>query len=175
MFEGLIEYLIMNFGLIGFFVASIIANASIILPIPIDIVVFGYFGYLGTLGINSNIVDPLILGIVVGTGAAIGEMSGYFIGMAGVKSFEKMKKSELENIHRLKEKISDKGIPIVAFFAFTPLPFDAIGLAAGLIKYPVKKFFFGCWLGKVPRYIVIAYAGYFSMQMVLQFFGVFGV
>jgi membrane protein YqaA with SNARE-associated domain len=166
MFEGIIDYLIINFGLVGFFFASIIANASIILPIPIDLVLFGYFGYLGLQPTGIDLLYPLIVGLVVGTGASIGELSGYFIGLAGIKSFEKMKKAEVENIEVLTKKISNKGIPIIAFFAFTPLPFDAIGLAAGLIKYPIKKFFMGCWIGKVPRYIIIAYAGLFGMQFV---------
>lgn len=166
MLEGIIDYLISNFGLVGFFVASIIANASIILPIPIDLVVFGYLAYLGSLPTGVDLWYPLILGLVVGTGASIGEMSGYFIGLAGIKSFEKMKKSEVENIDKLKKKIANTGIPIIAFFAFTPLPFDAIGLAAGLIKYSPKKFFIGCWIGKVPRYIIIAYAGLFGFQFV---------
>ena len=170
MIEGFIDYLIINFGLVGFFVASIIANASIILPIPIDLVVFGYSAYLGLHPAGADLLYPFILGLVVGTGAAIGEMSGYFIGLAGIKSFEKMKKSEVENIEKLKRKVSDAGMPIIAFFAFTPLPFDAIGLAAGLIKYSPKKFFIGCWLGKVPRYIIIAYAGLFGMQFVKVLF-----
>jgi uncharacterized membrane protein YdjX (TVP38/TMEM64 family) len=89
----------------------------------------------------------------------------------GIKSFEKMKKSEVENINHLKEKIANAGIPIIAFFAFTPLPFDAVGLAAGLIKYSIKKFFIGCWVGKVPRYIIIAYAGLFGVQFVKLVFG----
>jgi membrane protein YqaA with SNARE-associated domain len=171
MFEEIIEQLIVNFGLFGFFFASIIANASIILPIPIDLVVFGYFGYLGFQPTGIDIIYPFIVGLVVGTGAAIGELSGYFIGLMGIKSFEKMKKSEVENINHLKEKIANAGIPIIAFFAFTPLPFDAVGLAAGLIKYSIKKFFIGCWVGKVPRYIIIAYAGLFGVQFVKLVFG----
>ncbi len=167
MFEELMATLI-NMGPIGFFFASIIANASIILPIPIDLAVFVFAPVYASTG---NVMGPLILGVIVGTGASIGELSGYFLGLVGMKSYEKMKKSEIDNIHKLKEKISDKGIPIIAFFAFTPLPFDAVGIAAGLIKYPMKKFFVGCWIGKVPRYIIIAYAGYYGIPWVLKFFG----
>ena len=167
MFEELMATLI-NMGPIGFFFASIIANASIILPIPIDLAVFVFAPVYASTG---NVLGPLILGVIVGTGASIGELSGYFLGLVGMKSYEKMKKSEIDNIHKLKEKISDKGIPIIAFFAFTPLPFDAVGIAAGLIKYPMKKFFVGCWIGKVPRYIIIAYAGYYGIPWVIKFFG----
>ena len=167
MFEELMATLI-NMGPIGFFFASIIANASIILPIPIDLAVFVFAPVYASTG---NVLGPLILGVIVGTGASIGELSGYFLGLVGMKSYEKMKKSEIDNIYKLKEKISDKGIPIIAFFAFTPLPFDAVGIAAGLIKYPMKKFFVGCWIGKVPRYIIIAYAGYYGIPWVLKFFG----
>jgi len=60
---------------------------------------------------------------------------------------------------------------LIAFFAFTPLPFDLIGIAAGLVKYSKKKFFLGCLIGKIPRYIILAYAGYFGITFLIHFFG----
>ena len=168
MLEGMMSTLV-AFGPIGFFFAAIIGNASIILPLPIDLI-FIPFASVDYFGLGA--ATPLLLGIIVGTGAAIGELSGYIIGFMGVRSFEAMKKSEVEKIHHIKEKISNKGIPLVAFFAFTPLPFDVVGLAAGLVKYSLKKFFAGCWLGKVPRYVILAYAGYFGMPLLLRLFGV---
>lgn len=154
--------------LLGLFVGSVIANASIFLPLPIDLLIIP----LSTINLfNLGVFTPLLLGLVVGVGAAIGEFSGYFVGLTGIKSFESMKKKEVEKLLLLKKQLEVVGIPVIAFFAFTPLPFDVIGIAAGLAKYSKKKFFIGCLLGKIPRYWILAYAGYFGITFLIKFFG----
>ncbi|MDD4250976.1 MAG: VTT domain-containing protein [Candidatus ainarchaeum sp.] len=154
--------------LLGLFFSSIIANASLFLPLPIDLLIIP----LATIDFfGLGIFTPFLLGLVVGLGASIGEFSGYFVGLAGVKSFESMKKQEVEKLKLLKDKLEIVGIPLIAFFAFTPLPFDLIGVAAGLAKYSKKKFFVGCLIGKVPRYLILAYAGYFGISFLIHLFG----
>jgi membrane protein YqaA with SNARE-associated domain len=167
MIEALIAFLV-SIGPLGLFLAAIIGNASLFLPLPIDLLIIplatiDFFG----LGVGT----PLILGLIVALGASIGEFSGYFVGLAGIKSFESMKNKEVEKLRLLKEKLETVGIPIIAFFSFTPLPFDLIGIAAGLSKYSKKKFFVGCLLGKIPRYIILAYAGYFGITFLIHLFG----
>jgi membrane protein YqaA with SNARE-associated domain len=167
MLEAFILFLT-SIGPIGLFLAAVIGNASLFLPLPIDLLIIplstiDYFG----LGVWT----PFILGLIVALGASIGEFSGYFIGLAGIKSFETMKKQEVEKLKILKERLEVVGIPLIAFFSFTPLPFDLIGIAAGLAKYSKKKFFIGCLSGKIPRYIILAYAGYFGINFLITFFG----
>jgi len=156
------------FGVIALFFISIIGNASLFLPVPVDILLL-FLAPIDFLGLG--IITPLVLGFVVAVGASIGEFSGYFVGLAGIKSFESMKKKEVEKLKLLKDKLEIVGIPLIAFFAFTPLPFDLIGIAAGLSQYSKKKFFVGCFAGKLPRYVILAYAGYFGISFIMQFFG----
>ncbi|MBT4870062.1 MAG: hypothetical protein HON47_00615 [Candidatus Diapherotrites archaeon] len=155
-------------GVVVLFFISIIGNASLFLPVPVDIVLL-FLAPIDFLGLG--IITPLILGLVVALGASIGEFSGYFVGLAGIKSFESMKKKEVEKLKLLKEKLENVGIPLIAFFSFTPLPFDLIGIAAGLSKYSKKKFFIGCFAGKLPRYVILAYAGYFGITFIMHLFG----
>lgn len=155
-------------GVVALFFISIIGNASLFLPVPVDIILL-FLAPVDFLGLG--VLTPLILGLVVAFGASIGEFSGYFVGLAGIKSFESMKKKEVDKLKILKEKLEAVGIPLVAFFAFTPLPFDLIGIAAGLSKYSKKKFFVGCLLGKVPRYVILAYAGYYGITFIMALFG----
>jgi membrane protein YqaA with SNARE-associated domain len=167
MLEALMAFLV-SIGPFGLFLAAVIGNASLFLPLPVDLLIIplssvDYFGL--------GVITPFILGLIVALGASIGEFSGYFVGLAGIKSFESMKKKEVEKLKLLKEKLEVVGIPLIAFFAFTPLPFDLIGIAAGLSKYSKKKFFIGCLAGKIPRYIILAYAGYFGISFIMQFFG----
>ena len=167
MIEAFMAFLV-SIGPLGLFIAAIIGNASLFLPLPIDLLIIplasvDFFG----LGIFT----PFILGLIVAFGASIGEFSGYLVGLAGIKSFESMQKQEIEKLKQLKNSLEKIGVPLIAFFAFTPLPFDLIGIAAGLAKYSKKKFFLGCLIGKIPRYIILAYAGYFGITFLIHFFG----
>lgn len=158
----------LSFGPLGLFIFAIIANASLILPIPIDAVLFfvarvDFFGW--------GIFTPFAMGLLIGLGSAIGEFSGYLLGLAGSKGYESLKKSDVSKLDAVKEKIANKGIPIIFLGALTPFPFDVIGVAAGLIRYDPKKFFVGAFLGKSVRYILIALAGYFVISSISAFFG----
>jgi membrane protein YqaA with SNARE-associated domain len=167
MIEAFIAFLV-SIGPLGLFIAAIIGNASLFLPLPIDLLIIP----LATIDFfGLGVITPVLLGLIVALGASIGEFSGYFVGLAGIKSFEAMKNKEIEKLRLLKEKLETVGIPLIAFFSFTPLPFDLVGIAAGLSKYSKKKFFIGCLLGKIPRYVILAYAGYYGIGFLIHLFG----
>ena len=67
--------------LVGLFVGALISNASFLFLIPFDFVVFGFAPLTG--------INPVIIGIISGIGAAIGEMTSYVVGFGGVKAFER--------------------------------------------------------------------------------------
>jgi len=163
-----LDELVATYGVFGLFVGAIAANATILLPMPIDLLVF-LLGERQFFGLGF--FDPLLLGLIVGVGAAIGEMSGYIIGVLGIKNIEKMRKHEIERVKRLKKRISKYGMVIIALAALTPFPFDLVGIAAGLVKFNPRKFFIGCAVGKSIRYVLIAYAGAVSISLVRAFFG----
>ncbi len=165
---GLLHELLVSYGPLGLFVGAIAANATILLPLPIDILVFAVGGE-SFFGLGA--FDPFVLGVLVGIGSAIGEMSGYILGVLGIKNIEKMKKHEIERVKRLKRRISKYGMLIIALAALTPFPFDLVGIAAGLVKFNPRKFFTACAIGKGMRYVLIAYAGAVSIPAVKIIFG----
>jgi len=145
-------------GIVILFLFTLFANASIVLPIlvePIVLVVAAFAPNLGT---------AIFVGILTGTAAAIGEMSGYILGLLGVNTLKKMSKTKIEKVFEVGEKLANKGMPIIFIFSFTPLPFDIIGLAAGIIKYDPKRFFLATWLGKLLRYVLVALVGFLGME-----------
>jgi len=167
MLEGLFAYLI-ALGPIGLFFGGIISHATIFLPMPLDFAIIplatiDFFG-LGPL-------TPLLLGIIVSIGSAIGELTSYFLGSAGIKTFESMKRKEVDALRILKERLEKSGVWFIALLAFLPIPFDLVGIAAGLAKYSKKKFLMGFLIGKTPRFVALAYAGYFGLPWLLKFFG----
>ncbi|MEK6958832.1 MAG: VTT domain-containing protein [archaeon] len=167
MFESLFATLV-AWGPVGLFFVAIISNAVLFLPTPLNLIIFGvapidFFG-LGPL-------SPLVLALIISVGSAIGEMSGYFIGYLGIHTFEGMRKNEVAKLKEVSHRIKESGMYFIAVFSALPLPFDLVGVAAGLVKYSRSKFFFACLVGKSIKFAVICYAGYFGIPFLLKLFG----
>ena len=153
-----------SYGLLGVFLATLAANASIILPIPVDILIIA----LGA----SGAFNPWALGLTAGLAAAIGELTAYLLGFLGYASLQRIKPSEIKRIDAFAQKVGNAGMPFLVLVAFTPFPFDLAGMAAGLIKYDVKRFFLAALIGKEARYLLLAFAGVLGVEAVKAFFGV---
>ena len=152
--------LALQYGLIGLFIASVVANASIVLPLPIDLVVIAV----------ANLYNPFVLAAVVSVGAAIGEMSAYLVGMGGEKAIRKLSEENAEKLMQVNEFIRNKGMVFIALGSFTPFPFDLIGIASGLIRYNIYKFFVAALVGKFFRYLLLAYAIVLGLGFLQSFF-----
>jgi membrane protein DedA with SNARE-associated domain len=150
------------------FIINLIGSASVFIPIPGFAIIF----FMPGLGF-----DPWLLALFGAAGAAIGEITSYIIGVGGRKIADKRKKEGLtEKVFRKKtliEKAEEwskkRGIfPVIILFAATPLPFDIVGLVAGVIRYDAKKFLLATFIGKFIIFSVIAWAGLFGMEWLLQ-------
>jgi membrane protein YqaA with SNARE-associated domain len=160
----LIESLVSVYGLPGIFIAAIIANASIFLPLPMDVIVFGLAGF------SENILFALLLGLVAGVGAGIGEMSAYLLGRLGISTVERITNKKITHIEEYQYKLRRKGMVFIFLASVTPFPFDLIGIIAGLIRYDWRKFFIAGVLGKIVRYEIFVIAGFYGIQAVRTYF-----
>jgi membrane protein YqaA with SNARE-associated domain len=125
-------------GYVGVFIVTFIATASFILPIP----------YLLIVARAGIYLDPLLLTTVAGLAGALGELTGYVIGVTGRDLIARGKWYDKAN-----HLMVTYGFWCVAFFAFVPNPFfDAIGFAAGVLRYPLWKFVLACFLGKSLKF-----------------------
>jgi len=144
-----------DFGLLGIFLASLVANASIFLVIPIDVLVF----------LTAKLFNPFLLSLFASFGAALGEMTSYLVGYAGISTIK-----EREKLEEAERKLLDLGIIFIVVGSLTPIPFDLIGLAAGILRYNWIKFIFAAWLGKFIRYLCISYAAAYGIEILLKLF-----
>jgi uncharacterized membrane protein YdjX (TVP38/TMEM64 family) len=147
-----------GYGYAGSFLLSILGNATILLPAPWLIFVF-------TMGARFH---PFGVALASGTGAAIGEMSGYLAGYSGQTVIDDSK-----TYKRLVDWMDRHGNLTVLVLAFIPNPlFDLAGIAAGALKMPVWQFMFWAWIGKFLKTLVTAYAGagVFSIPLLNDFF-----
>ncbi len=136
-----LEYL----GYPGIFLVSIIANATIIVPLP-------------TLVITSTmgaIFDPFWVAVAAGLGATIGELTGYLAGFSGSAVIENRNWYD-----RLTEWMRKYGDVTILVLAFIPNPlFDMAGIVAGALKLPVYRYLFWTAIGKTLKMMLFAYGG----------------
>ena len=127
------------------FGVSIVANATIILPLP-GVVLTSLFG---------SVFNPFLVALTAGLGASLGELSGYLAGFSGQGIVENSKWNE-----RIQEWMSKYGQWTILVLAFIPNPlFDVAGITAGALKMKLTKFLFWCALGKILKMLVFALAG----------------
>ena len=136
------------YGYPGLFLFALVTSATVILPAPGLILVFSM----------GAVFNPLGVALAAGTGAALGELSGYIAGLSGQVVIENTK-----TYLRIREwmaahtRISGW---MIFLLAFLPLPiFDMAGMAAGALRMPVRVFLIWVWFGKVLKLLAVAYLG----------------
>jgi uncharacterized membrane protein YdjX (TVP38/TMEM64 family) len=144
-----------GYGYLGAFLISLLSSATIILPIPGLALIFA----LGAA------YDPFLVGLAAGAGSALGEITGYMAGYSG-QIVLKNNKTYL----RMEQWMKRRGSIVIFVLAFVPNPlFDLAGAAAGALRYPIWKFLLVCFLGKTPKSILVAFAGAWALDWVLEF------
>jgi uncharacterized membrane protein YdjX (TVP38/TMEM64 family) len=142
-----------GYGYAGVFVISIFLNATIILPVSAMAVISSLGGVLPS---------PLLVGIIGGIGAGIGEMTAYIAGRAGRGLLAK------SNIYtRVERWVKRWGWIAVFVLSIFPLIFDFVGIIAGAMRMPWWRFCLACWAGRTISYITVAYVG----SVIIPWFG----
>jgi len=152
-----------QYGYLGIFLISLFGAISIFVPIPYTIVIF-------ILGASSSF-DPLLIAVAAGLGSAIGEFSGYLLGVGGRKVIGDKYKKKVDFITKLFKKYGSVAIFI---FALTPLPDDLLFIPLGVMRYSFLHAFIPALLGKFFSNLIIAYSGRLSLDIVKNIFGVEG-
>ncbi|MDO8634159.1 MAG: VTT domain-containing protein [archaeon] len=169
--EAFFHSLVKTYGIVGLFFGAMLANATVLLPIPFDAVVFLVGADPSLVGLQGFwLFGLLMLGVLVGFGAAIGETTAYFVGLFGVKAAEKIANSKFSRLSEMREKISSQGMAFIFLGAFIPFPFDLIGISAGIMQYSFPKFFVATFMGKSLRAFLVALAGHFGLILIAKFF-----
>ena len=154
------QYLTDTFGYLGIFLVSFVGSATVILPLPSFAIIFA----------AGAVMNPWIVGMVAGFGAAFGELIGYAVGRGGEKIVEKKHGKWLDKGKFWFEKHG--AFPILVLFAATPLPDDIVGILCGAIKYDIRKFFVATLIGKIFLNLALALGGFYGAQWVLGIFGI---
>lgn len=147
------EYDYAALGYTGIFLASLIGNATLIVPAPVMLIVFAAGAGTG---------NTLLIGLLAGIGATIGESTGYLAGYGGHKILEHSERKQ-----RIAHEMERRGFFYIMGLAFIPNPlFDAAGIVAGTLRYSWKKFFVAALIGKTAKMLAVAFAGKLSITWV---------
>lgn len=142
-----------GYGYLGAFVISLTFNASLILPT-------GNILILSVLG--AVLPSAILVGLVGGAGATLGEITGYVAGYSGRGIAQKS-----EMYQRVEGWMRRWGALTILIMSIVPFVFDLAGIAAGVLRFSFWKFLLLCWLGRTILYIGVALAGGWGWEMVL--------
>ncbi len=134
-----------QFGLGGIFLASMLSHLTVVardMFIPMFLPL-------------ASVYNPLVLGASAGVGAAIGEITTYFLGWGVAETIQENQGEE----DRLARWIRRYGLWAVLLVAVTPLPDTPIILLAGSNKLPFGKLFVVECVGKTALYSFGAVVG----------------
>ena len=142
------------------FAVSVVSSATLFLPVP----------GLAITTLVGSLLNPVTVGIVAGIGQTLGEMTGYLAGYSGQGLVNRSKTyNRIEGWMKRNESISEL---VVFVLALIPNPlFDAAGMAAGALRFPVWKYLVAAGIGKIIKNIIFAYGGSLGIGWLSQFFG----
>lgn len=145
-----------RYGYPGIFFISLLVNFSLVLPIP-GVAIVSMMSAMPQY-------NPWLVAFWAGSGAAIGEMSGYVLGLSGQVLIHE---NHLYN-YLFEWMKSHRAAAYVAIYILATIPnplFDMAGVAAGVLKIPWRWFMLWCFLGKTTKMIFFAFAGELSFHV----------
>lgn len=137
-----------RYGYVGIFLITMIANATVFIPVPGVMVVF-------TMG---AIFNPYLTALAAGLGGATGELSGYLLGFSG-QGVAARSQLFLQIYNWMAEHPRSTDTMILILAAVPNPFFDLAGIAAGMLKIPISRFWIFCSIGSVLKFIFFAFLG----------------
>lgn len=147
-----------EYGYLGVFLISFFTCATVILPFPL-------VGFSISLAVGlASQTDPFSVALVYALGATLGEGMGYILGATGKKI---LNTKEMTFYRKAEGWLQKYGKWAITGLSFQPIfPFDILGIVAGTLKYPFWEFLLFCFLGRIPKYLIMILLG----SEILKFF-----
>jgi len=152
------------YGYVGAFLISILGGATIIVPVPMLAVVFA---------LGRVMEYTWVVGIANGLGETLGALTIYMTGYGGGSALYYRTHGRLHAAYeRLMKLMERRGWLILFVLAAILNPFFyPAALAAGALRFGVKKYFIITCLGKIIKGMTVAYAGFWGLRGLLRMLG----
>ncbi len=143
-----------DIGYPAVFLISFLSSASVFLPLPGPLVAL----------VGGSILSPVPVALLAALGAALGELTSYAVGYGGHAVAQNARPYKTVSGWMRK-----RGWPILFLLAAIPNPvFDAAGIAAGVLRYPVWLFFVVVLAGQIVKFMAFAFAGALGLPLFLH-------
>ncbi len=154
-----------GYGYFGAFLISILGGSTIIIPVPMLAVVFalgGVMKYTWLVGLSASL------------GEVVGALIIYATGYGGGQALYNSKHGKIQAIYdRLMSHMERRGSITLFFLASIINPFFyPAALAAGAMRFGIRRYFLICFLGKTIKAMTVVYAGYWGLKGLFQMLGV---
>ena len=152
------------YGYLGAFVISILGGATIIIPVPMLAVVFALGGVMRY---------TWLVGLAAGMGETLGALTIYMTGYGGGTAFYDTKYSRIHAAYERLTRLMEQRGSITLFLlsaVINPFFYPA-ALAAGALRFGVKRYFLICWVGKTIKGMTVVYVGYYGLRGLLRMLG----
>lgn len=155
----------MQYGYIGVLAISLAGALSIFVPVPDTIAVFTLAG-LKTGA--SWVFEPVLLALAAAIGGAIGNLSGYLLGLSSGKAITGRFRRNVDFLVTIFNKF---GALAIFAFALTPLPDDLVFIPLGVRRYNPIKALVSAMVGKFLLCLMVAYGARLSIGIIVDMFG----
>jgi len=157
-----------HYGYIGAFFIGVLGGATILAPIPMTPLVFA----LGTV-IRPSFA-PYLGPVFVGLGETIGGLFIYMTGYGGGTTLFNSTHNRIQAVYsRLLRWVERRGsLTLFTLSAVINPFFYPAALAAGALRFDIRRYFLVCWIGKTIKGISVATAGYWGLGELLRVLGV---
>jgi len=157
---------------LGAFLISVFGGATILAPIPMTPVVFA----LGTVAkpAFAPYLGPVFIGAAAGLGETIGGLSIYMTGYGGGTAITGINYGKIQTVYlRLMKWMERRGSLVLFILSAVLNPFFyPAAIAAGALRFGIRRYFLICWAGKTIKGISVAAAGYWGLGAILRALGV---
>lgn len=152
------------YGYVGAFLISILGGATIVVPVPMLAVVFA---------LGRVMEYTWLVGIANGLGETIGALTIYMTGYGGGSALYYRTHGRLHTAYvRMMGLMERRGWLVLFVLASILNPFFyPAALAAGALRFGVKRYFIITWAGKTIKGMTVAYAGYWGLRGLLRMLG----
>jgi membrane protein YqaA with SNARE-associated domain len=155
----------MQYGYIGVLAISLAGALSIFVPVPDTIAVFTLAG----LKVGANwVFEPLLLALAAAIGGAIGNLSGYLLGLGSRKVITGKFRKNVDLLVRIFNRF---GALAIFAFALTPLPDDLVFIPLGVRRYNPIKALVSAMIGKFLLCLTVAYGARLSIGIIVNMLG----
>ncbi|OGO53225.1 MAG: hypothetical protein A2148_01800 [Chloroflexi bacterium RBG_16_68_14] len=158
-----------TFGYAGVFIANLASTATVFIPVP-GLTAAGQALILQ----QGDILNPIAVGLLGGTGMAIGEVSAYAAGSVGSEvaregqlQLPRIVRPFAEPVLRWIDWLMEHyGFATLLVLSAIPNPtFELAGITAGAVRMQFWRFMLAVLIGKNARGLLLAFLGAYGIDL----------